>query len=63
MRFSGILKWDDNDGNRGEIAEFHNVIAENKESAERAVIEEKWDKRLNSTLCMPFVTFTTIDDE
>ncbi|NLS93923.1 MAG: hypothetical protein GXX96_17310 [Planctomycetaceae bacterium] len=63
MRFSGVLRWRDDEGNEGDITRFHDVVADNEELARRAVIDEWWDERLSTTCCIPIVTFTRIDDD
>jgi hypothetical protein len=63
VRFSGVLRWRDDEGNEGDIARFRDVVADNEELARRAVIDEGWDDRLSTTCCIPVVTFTKIDDE
>ena len=57
MLFSGVLNWQDSEGHLGTIGEFKNIEAVDKAQAERIVLDEFWDHRLDSACCSPIIVF------
>ena len=57
MLFSGVLNWRDSEGHRGVCSDFRDIEAPDKTAAERVVLDEFWDSRLDSASCIPEIVF------
>ncbi len=57
MKFSGVLNWRDSEGHCGTIGDFHDIEANSKEEAEKIVLDEHWDSRLDSAGCGAEIIF------
>lgn len=62
MKFSGVLNWQDSEGHSGTIGDFQDVEAESKVAAEKVVLDEFWDVRLDSAGCIPIIVFSEEED-
>jgi len=57
MNYSGVLNWQDSEGQTGTIGTFKDIKAPNKTAAEVIVLDEGWDHRLDSASCSPVIVF------
>ena len=57
MNYSGTLNWRDSEGHTGTIGTFQDIEAPDKAKAEKIVLDEGWDHRLDSASCLPVIIF------
>ena len=57
MQYSGVLTWRDSEGHVGNIGEFKDIEAADKDSAMVIVLDEFWDDRLDSAGCLPIINW------
>ncbi|MBW2672187.1 MAG: hypothetical protein JRD89_02070 [Deltaproteobacteria bacterium] len=58
MKFSGVLNWKDTEGHCGTVGDFKDIEAQSRVDAEKVVLDEFWDHRLDSACCSPVIIFT-----
>jgi hypothetical protein len=58
VKYSGVLNWEDAEGHCGTIGDFKDIEAPSKDEAEKVVLDEFWDRRLDSACCSPVIIFT-----
>jgi hypothetical protein len=61
LRFAGSLFYETEDGERHRLAEFE-VEAADAAAAEKLVLDEFWDRRLESASCAPVFKYAASPD-
>lgn len=62
MEWSGVLNWRDYEGLTGTLGRFSKIEAPDQATAERIVLDDLWDPRLDSAGCSPVVVFNDPGD-
>lgn len=57
MKYTGVLNWRDSEGQCGTIGKFEDIEAPSKVEAEKIVMAEFWDERLDAASCLPIIVF------
>ena len=56
-KYSGVLNWRDSEGHTGTIGDFKDIEAPDRPRAEKVILDEFWDHRLDSACCAPVIVF------
>lgn len=62
-KWRGALNWRDSEGTTGNLGTFKGIEAPDKAAAEKIVLDEGWDHRLDSAGCVPDIALFEDDEE